>query len=179
MAAFTAIGKIEDIGLVPGRSISTSMTTFIAQNKGAGNYKRMEEGFRKGIVLEAITGIVISLLLFICRIPLMHLFTQNQEIIEEGATYFSVMFLAYAISNCSNGHQGYFRGIGYMKTTFYASITQITIRVILSMTIVPIIGIKGIGYGCMMGWAIQLTWQAIYRIYVYKNKGDTHVTRNT
>lgn len=180
IAAFNAIGKIEDIGLVPGRSISTSMTTFIAQNKGARNYERMEKGFRQGILLEIIAGILISLSLFLFRDPLMHLFTNNKEIILEGSSYFSVMYLAYMISNCSNGHQGYYRGIGYMKTTFYASVTQITIRAIVAMLIVPTVGIKGIGYGCMIGWSVQLTWQAIYRIYVYKNKlkkGETHVTR--
>ena len=170
IAAFNAIGKIEDIGLVPGRSISTSITTFVAQNKGANNKERMEKGFREGILLEIMVGIFISLVLYICRFPLMSLFTSNQEIIFEGASYFSVMFLAYVLSNCSNGHQGYYRGIGYMKTTFFGSVTQISIRAIVSVLIVPFIGIRGIGYACMIGWSCQLVWQAIYRIYVYRKE---------
>lgn len=35
MAAFNAVGKIEDFALVPGRSISNAMMTFTAQNDGA------------------------------------------------------------------------------------------------------------------------------------------------
>lgn len=170
IAAFNAIGKIEDIGLVPGRSISNAMTTFIAQNKGAGNRKRMEKGFRQGLILEVIAGVLISCTLCFLRVPLMSLFTNNKEIILEGASYFAVMFLAYVISNVSNGHQGYYRGVGYMKTTFLGSITQITIRAIITMMIVPIVGIKGIGYACMIGWTMQLGWQAPYRYYLYRKE---------
>ena len=163
IAAFVAIGKIEDLGLVPGRNISDSIMTFTAQNKGANQKDRIEHGFKQGMILELCTGIVISLLLFIFRKELMGLFTKDALIIQEGVSYFSVMFLAYALSNCSNGNQGYFRGIGYMKTTLFGTITQITIRVIVTYILISTMSIKAIGIACMAGWFVQFIWQSIYR----------------
>ena len=53
-AAFSAVRKIEDIGLLPGRSISTGITSFTAQNKGAKNESRIGQGFRQGMSMEII-----------------------------------------------------------------------------------------------------------------------------
>ena len=49
MAAFNAVGKIEDFALVPGRSISNAMMTFTAQNDGA---KKSQSELR--MVFEAV-----------------------------------------------------------------------------------------------------------------------------
>ncbi|MBQ0064853.1 MAG: MATE family efflux transporter [Firmicutes bacterium] len=168
IAAFNAVGKIEDIGLVPGRTIANAATTFIAQNKGAQKKERMEKGYRQAMFMEVVTGIVISMSLFFFRNPLMSLFTKDQNIISEGAIYFSIMFVAYMISNFSNGQQGYFRGVGLMKTTFLGTLTQITIRACTTFILVPMIGIKGIGFACMIGWLCQISWQFPYRAYIYK-----------
>ena len=67
MAAFNAVGKIEDFALVPGRSISNAMMTFTAQNDGAKKPKRIKDGFRSGIMLE------ICYAVFICAVLLLSL----------------------------------------------------------------------------------------------------------
>lgn len=64
MAAFNAVGKIEDFALVPERSISNAMMTFTAQNDGAGRKDRVREGFKKGLMLETCYGLFISVVMF-------------------------------------------------------------------------------------------------------------------
>lgn len=162
MAAFNAIGKIEDIGLVPGRTLSDAMMTFVAQNKGAKQEKRMEKGFQEGMLLELGFGLCISFLLYCFRKPLLSLFTDNERIINQGISYFSVMFIAYALSNLANGNQGYFRGIGKMKITFLGTITQISIRTLASYFWIGTYGLKGVGLACMAGWIVQFIWQWFY-----------------
>ncbi|MGM9946459.1 MATE family efflux transporter [Floccifex sp.] len=169
MAAFNAIGKIEDIGLVPGRTLSDAMMTFVAQNKGANQEKRMEKGFKEGMFLEFVFGLCISFLLFCFRKPLMSLFTDNESIIYQGISYFSVMFIAYALSNLANGNQGYFRGIGKMKITLLGTITQISIRTIASFIWIEKYCLKGVGFACMTGWIVQFIWQWLYH-YKYIKK---------
>lgn len=165
IAAFNAIGKIEDIGLLPGRSISDSIMTFVAQNEGAGQKERGEKGFRQGILLEMISGILVSLVVYLFMDPLLHLFTSEAQIIEEGRSYFLIMAFFYWIPCIMNGHQGYFRGIGAMKTVFLGTLTQITVRVITTMLLVPHMGVAGVGIACIAGWSVHGAWAVPYRIY--------------
>ena len=165
IAAFNAIGKIEDIGLLPGRSISDSIMTFVAQNEGAGQKERAEKGFRQGILLDVISGILVSLVVYLFMDPLLHLFTAEAQIIGEGRSYFLIMAFFYWIPCIMNGHQGYFRGIGAMKTVFLGTLTQITVRVITTMLLVPRMGVAGVGIACIAGWSVHGAWAIPYRIY--------------
>lgn len=165
IAALHAVRKIEDIGLVPGRTISTSIMTCTAQNRGAKNQERMEKGFRIGMGMELFTGLLLFPILFVLKRPLMLLFTTDEAIIAEGLSYYAIMAGAYWLSSFTNGTQGYFRGIGAMTTTLFGTLSQITVRVIVTFLLIPRIGIQGIGYACIAGWVFMLVWQTPYRIY--------------
>lgn len=165
IAAFHAVHKIEDIGLVPGRTISSSIMTFTAQNVGAKDYERTEKGFRLGMLMEIGSGLLLCPVLLLLSRPLMQIFTKDEAIIFEGLAYFAVMAFGYWPSCLNNGTQGYFRGIKAMKTTLFGTLTQITVRVIVTIILVPRVGLVGIGYACMAGWFAMLLWQTPYRIY--------------
>ena len=144
--------------------------TFVAQNEGAGQKERGEKGFRQGILLVAISGILVSLIVYLFMDPLLHFFTAEAQIIEEGRNYFLIMAFFYWIPCIMNGHQGYFRGVGAMRTVLFGTLTQITLRVITTMLIVPKIGVVGVGIACLVGWSVQVGWQAPYRFYLGKKK---------
>lgn len=170
IAAFNAIGKIEDIGLLPGRSISDSIMTFTAQNDGAGKKERMEKGFRQGILLECVAGLCVCLVVGLFTEPLMHMFTSDVHILKEGTAYFAIMSFAYWLPCMTNGHQGYFRGVGAMRTVLLATLTQITLRVITTVLIVPQVGVAGVGIACIVGWSAQLGWTVPYRYWMGRKK---------
>ena len=54
VAAYNAVTRIDDFAFTPEQSISHAITTFSAQNRGAGNLKRVKQGFRKGLLLESV-----------------------------------------------------------------------------------------------------------------------------
>ena len=105
-AAFSAVRKIEDIGLLPGRSISTGITSFTAQNKGAKNESRIRQGFRQGMRMEIIVGMAMCAVVLLLRFPLMTLFTQDESIIADGVRYFNLIGFCYALPCVTNGLQG-------------------------------------------------------------------------
>ncbi len=159
-AAFSSVRKIEDIGLLPGRSISTAMTAFIAQNEGAGNTERTNSGYRRGMMLEMATGILVSLIVLLLRRPLMTLFSDESTVITLGVAYFNVIGFFYWLPCVTNGLQGYFRGKGHMIASFLATLTQISFRVLMTLILTPRLGIGGIGIACVIGWSIMLGWGA-------------------
>ena len=162
-AAFSAARKIEDIGLLPGRSISSAMTSLIAQNRGAENEERVEQGFRKGMLLEGGIGLLVSAVVLLLRRPLMSLFTTDAEIIQNGVTYFNLIGFCFWLPCLTNGMQGYLRGVGAMKTSLFATLTQISFRVAATLLLVPRMGISGVALACVIGWSAMLIWTLPYR----------------
>ena len=162
-AAFSAARKIEDIGLLPGRSVSSAMTSLIAQNRGAENEERVEQGFRKGMLLEGGIGLLVSAVVLLLRRPLMSLFTTDAEIIQNGVTYFNLIGFCFWLPCLTNGMQGYLRGVGAMKTSLFATLTQISFRVAATLLLVPRMGISGVALACVIGWSAMLIWTLPYR----------------
>ena len=167
-AAFSAARKIEDIGLLPGRSISVAMTSLIAQNVGAGEKKRVEQGFQKGMLLEGCSGLLVCGVVLLLRGGLMSLFSEDPEIIRAGLDYFQIISFCYFLPCLSNGMQGYFRGIGAMKTSLFATLSQISFRVVATLLLAPRIGISGVALACIIGWSAMLLWTIPWRRYLLK-----------
>ncbi len=162
-AAFSAARKIEDIGLLPGRSMSAAMTALIAQNRGAGDAGRVEQGFRRGMLLEGVAGLLVCTVVLLMRTPLMSLFSADAAIIRAGVTYFNVIGFCYWLPCLTNGMQGYLRGVGAMKTSLFGTLTQISFRVAATLLLVPRMGIPGVALACIIGWAAMFIWTMLYR----------------
>jgi len=162
-AAFSAVRKIEDIGLLPGRSIATAITAFIAQNRGAGKGERVERGFRRGMSLEFAAGAAVCLAVLVLRRPLMTLFTRDGDIVEKGVRYFDVIGFCYWLPCITNGMQGYFRGMGRMTVTLFGTLSQISVRVLATLLLVPAMDIPGVGLACVLGWCAMLSWEVPLR----------------
>ncbi len=159
-AAFSAVRKIEDIGLLPGRSIATAITALVAQNRGAGNGIRVEQGCRRGMALELAAGVLMCAAVLALRRPLMRLFTLDGDIVESGVRYFDIIGFCYWLPCLTNGIQGWFRGVGRMTVTLFGTLTQISVRVLATLLLVPRMGIPGVGLACVLGWCAMLSWEA-------------------
>ncbi|MBR2529062.1 MAG: hypothetical protein IKE58_11410 [Blautia sp.] len=168
-AAFSAVRKIEDIGLLPGRSIASAITAFIAQNKGAKDDKRVDQGCNRGLSLEFAVGLAMCLVVLFLRRPLMTLFTKDSDIVENGVRYFNIIGFCYWLPCLTNGLQGYFRGIGRMTVTLFATLTQISVRVLATVLLVPVMMIPGVGLACVLGWCAMLSWEAPLQRYLRKS----------
>ena len=164
-AAFSAVRKIEDIGLLPGRSIASGVTAFTAQNEGAGMHDRTREGFRHAFLIELSCGLLVSALVLLLRHPLMSLFTTDGAIVAAGVDYFRIIGFCYALPCLTNGCQGFFRGIGRMGTTVLATLTQISIRVIVTLLVVAPMGLPGVGLACVAGWTAMLGWSLPWLVH--------------
>ncbi len=162
MAAFNAVGKIEDFALVPERSLSNAMTTFTAQNDGAGRKDRVRQGLIKGLLLELAYFVFICMLILWLHRPMLGLFSGEAATLDEGSRYFRVMAFFYWLPALTNGIQGFFRGMKHMKVTLFLTLTQISVRVLVTWLVIGRLGITGIAYACAAGWTAMLIAAALY-----------------
>lgn len=176
IAAFNAVTRMDDFACIPEQSISAAISTFIAQNRGAGKPERIRTSFRAGIRLEFGYWILIGTLVFCMRRPIVSLFLTGDgsgEVIRLGSEYLAVMAFFYLWPAMTNGVQGFFRGMGKMHTTMLGTFIQTSIRTVCTFILAPRIGITGIAFACVIGWSAMLLFEVPYYFITCKKKNLT------
>jgi putative MATE family efflux protein len=177
MAAFNAVNKIDAYAFTPEQSISHAMTTFVAQNCGAGKEERIRKGFRAGMALEFCYWVMICTAVLLLREPLMRLFVTGEaaDIVALGSGYLGIMAFFYVFPGFTNGMQGYFRGRKHMKMTLLGTFIQTSLRVIFVYILVPKMGLKGVAFACAIGWTMMLAVEIPYYFHSLKADSGTAV----
>ena len=158
MAAYTIVNRIDDFACLPEQNIAHAMPALMAQNKGAGKKDRMREGFRCGMILEIIYGLIVFALCFLFAREFMLCFIKDEEVIGHGVIYLHLISLMYILPAVTNGIQGYFRGIGDLKVTLISSFVNMGIRVLAAAPLVckMHLGIEALPYSYLAGWSAML-----------------------
>lgn len=160
IAAFNAVSRVDDFACIPEQSISSGMMTCVAQNRGAGQKERVLETLRTGMTLELVYGVLICAATLLCRTPVMRLFAaqDSERMVQMGLDYLTWMAFFYLLPGLTNGIQGYFRGMGEMKTTLVATAIQISVRTAVVYLLVPAVGLKAAAWACAIGWCCMLVY---------------------
>lgn len=90
----------------------TATTSFVAQNYGAGNKKRIMKVYGITTAYSFGLGLVLGALLFFFRVPFLSLFTTDPDVLHYGSIRLSVMGFSYCISAFMDNAAGAARGIG-------------------------------------------------------------------
>lgn len=173
IAAYNAVTKVDDFAYTPEQNISHGITTFIAQNRGAEKKDRILKGFYTGLLLEFCYWVMICLVAWLLRTPIVSLFISGEqaaEIVSLGSSYLGIMAFFYIFPAFTNGFQGFFRGMGYMKMTLLGTIIQTTFRVIFVYLLTPRFGILGAPFACGIGWTLMLLVEIPYFFSVRRKK---------
>lgn len=160
-AAFTAINRVDDYAYIPEQNIGHAMTSVMAQNRGAGEMKRVRASFRVGMYIELVYGAVLGIFLLFFANPVMHLFTHDEATVVLGEQYLHLIALMYIVPAVTNGIQGYFRGMGDLKITLWSSMINMGARVAACALLVFVcrMGITALPWAYLIGWAAMMLYE--------------------
>ncbi len=161
IAAFNGASRLESFALIPGDSIGNGITTFVAQNEGAGDSGRILEGYRKGNRLVTAYYLVVSGLLLGLAPRLMALFVSAGEaaVIDIGSGYLRAVASFYLVSGFCTVFQGFFRGLGMMNITLIGTVLKMAVRVLLAWILVPDFGLTSLAFCVAAGWFVMAVYQ--------------------
>lgn len=169
--------KIDDYAITPAICIGNASAVFLAQNRGAGEISRYKKGFLIGLIMEIIYTIFIAIMIGVFKIPLLKLFSHDQEVYPYGISYLFIMSFLYILPGFTNGEQSYFRGLGKLNIVFLSSFVQIIFRVIAAYILIPLYGVEGAALCTLVGWIAMLSFETPVLInYWLKNKGLNHIS---
>lgn len=175
IAAFAAASRIDDFSYTPEQNIAHAMTSFMAQNKGAGKTERMKACFRQGMLIEFCYAMIVLLVGFFGAEWIMGLFSTDPLVVEEGVKYMHIISFAYLLPAMTNGIQGFFRGIGDLKVTLISSSVNVVVRCIVIYPFLKYVynGIEAFPITYVIGWICMLVAELPLLIKTYREFGKT------
>ena len=179
VAAFTAVGRIEQIVQQPYGSLSMALSTHAGQNLGAKNYKRIKEGFTKGMIIMTVFSLVVLPLAQAGGETVMKLFVEDPEIIRMGATALRITSAFYFALGTIYVCRGVLNGIGDAGFSLSNGVVEVIGRIgfPLLLGLFPVIGVWGIWLAAGLTWFIS-GFFALVR-YIVKVRSAAFITATT
>lgn len=169
MAAFAAAVKIDAFAYMPVQDFGNAFSTFIAQNYGAKEKRRIQKGLKEAVRISAIFCLAISMLVCIFAKPLMMIFVDAKEtdIIMAGVRYLRIEGAFYIGIGWLFLLYGLYRALSRPSMSVVLTVFSLGTRVVLAyiLSAIPSIGVTGIWWSIPIGWALaDLVGLAYYKI---------------
>lgn len=173
LAGYSAGMRIESICIVPMAAMGNVISSYTAQNLGAGRKDRVVEGYHTGYRIVFAFAVILCVILELFYQPLIELLLGDEGTglaVSTGVSYLRFIGWFFVLIGLKMITDGLLRGAGDMKMFTVANLVNLTIRVVLAVTLAPRIGIEMVWYAVPIGWlANYLISFAEYRTGKWKS----------
>ena len=142
VAGYEAASKIHNFAYMSFNTMGTALSSFAAQNYGAGRGDRVKEGFRTGTLMCFCLTVVVVLIFQLLPRQLMGLFVdpgQEAEVVETGIRYMRIISPDYLIICFIITFGGLFRGVGKIIDFFLVTVWDFTVRVVMCFVLTKVL----------------------------------------
>ena len=164
LAGYAAGTRIESLSIVPMLAMGNAMSTFTAQNIGAGKLDRVKEGYKMSYVIVLSTGLFLCIMYQLFGDFFISLFLEDTsgEAYAVGIEFITFLSFFYSFIGLKQSVDGLLRGAGDVAAFTTANLVNLSIRVIVTNVFAPIYGIQVAWMAVPMGWAanyiISFSW---------------------
>lgn len=150
----------------------TACGSFIGQNYGANNKKRIVKSYFISLAYSFTAGLVLGILLVIFGHTFLGLFTKDAAVIEAGMYRLTVMGFSYAISAFMDASIAASRGLGEtIIPTIIVIMGSCVFRVIWIYTVFAYFHtVPSLYLLYCISWTITAIAEIVYLIYLYRKK---------
>ena len=158
--------QIESISWMAADGFSASINAFTSQNYGAKNYNRVQKGYKTGMLVVGLWGLLTSCILIFLPGPIFSCFIHESTILPYGIDYliilgFSQLFMCIEIAT-----QGAFNGLGKTLPPSIVSIVFTSARIPMAIVLSHFLGVNGIwlaiSISSIIKGTILVTWFILY-----------------
>ena len=166
LAGFSAGMRIESICVVPMSGVGSAISSYTAQNIGAGSEERVVKGFRAAIQMVIVFAVILCVALQLFHEPLIALFLGDEgtaAALSTGQDYLKFIGWFFCLIGFKMTVDGLLRGAGDMTMFTIANLVNLFIRVAVAMTMAPVYGIHMVWVAVPIGWFMN--WLISYCEY--------------
>jgi len=169
MAAYATAAKIESFVQMPLQNIGMAVSTYTAQNTGAGNLERVKKGIVSALKIVAVFTLLMTVLMLVFSKYLILIFIDKAEteVISMGVEYLNLVAMFYICLGLIHIFISFLRGTGYVLFPMINTISELSFRVIIAYSFASFMGYHGIFWGRPLSFLLS----ASCLLYAYR-KGN-------
>lgn len=157
LAGYTAANKLYGLLEVAASSYGYGISTYTAQNIGAGKKERVRTGLIAALKIGVVTAILMSFIMLIGGKPILGLFIKAEQSMAEAALstgyhflcvlalFFPFLYILYILRSC-------IQGMGNSVMPMLSSLIQVFMRIVFAVVITGIVGHEGVFWGEIAAW---------------------------
>lgn len=173
IAGYSAAIKLNTFAITGFSTLSNGLSSYVAQNYGAGKLERIKKGYKSGIIMASIVAIPFIVCYFCLPETMLGLFLDEGGIkaSEIGIKFLRIVSPFYIFVGIKIMSDGTLRGkgnmLGFMITTF----SDLILRVILAFILSAPYGSTGIWLSWPVGWLVSTLLSVVF-VFVSSKKSE-------
>ena len=171
IAGYAAATKVDMFAVMPIIALGSAMSTFAAQDAGAGDYGRVKQGYHTGCIMTLVICAALALIVTPGRMFWMSLFVSTAEypelageIILMGAGMLAVTPLFYWVLGLIHAALNTMAGAGDTMFSMIAMILMMLLRVAFAWALISFAAMdqRAIWWAFVLSWAVTLIFVQIH-----------------
>ena len=155
LAGYTAGTRIESICIVPMIASGNAVSTFTAQNLGAGHPERVKKGYLAAVRMAAVFAVMICLILTFFHGNIINAFLEEGSepiAFETGNAYLTFIAFFFICIGFKAITDGVLRGAGDVVVFTLANLINLGIRVTVAFALSPVWGVQAVWFAIPLVW---------------------------
>lgn len=163
VAGYSAAFKIQTFFLTILNTMSSALSSFTAQNFGAGKLDRVKQGYK--VSIRVTVGIVLTFMVgtLLFTPQLVGMFNKDLSVIEVGTSFLRVTAPFFIVVTFKIVADGILRGAGDMRAFMFATFADLIIRVVLAYLMNPWLEFSSVSWAYPIGWTVG----TVISVYCY------------
>ncbi len=165
VAAFAAAMRVDQVAVIPLASVGLAMSTYVAQNRGAGQWHRIRVGvFRTGVLAAALAILLGAVnVMFGTDIVRLFLGPGEDEVVGMAHTYLVINGSLYVVLAVLFLLRNSIQGLGVTRVPLLAGVVELVARSAVGILLVAPLGFLGVCVAAPLAWlgatiTVGLAW---------------------
>lgn len=160
-------GQIESVSWMTADGFAAAMNSFVGQNYGAGQVKRVKQGYMTAVKIMFVWGMFSTGLLIFAAEPIFRIFIHENDVVREGISYLKILGVSQMFMCEELLTVGAYSGLGKTMHASIISILLTSARIPLALMLLATpLGLNGIW------WAITISSVVKGIVYVVSFSGS-------
>ena len=178
VGGISAVAPLNSVTFMPLFSFGIALSTYVAQNYGARDLKRVRSGTTKCLILTLIYTAATSVLMYIFAENMVELFlnktTENAAAINYGMRFLRIQASFYMLLSFILVYRNALQGMGFTFYPLMAGVVEMFMRVFGAIGLSVWYGFTGAAFSHPLAWVgstVLLTWDYWRKIKMLKRDG--------
>lgn len=158
VAAFTAAMRVDQVAVIPLATVGVAMTTYVAQNAGARQWRRIRTGVRQALLLGLAMSLALGLLIVGLGTQFVRLFVGSgqEQVVQMAHQYLLVNGALYSVLSLLFVIRHVIQGLGSTMAPTLAGVLELVARGVIGLFVVQHIGFIGVVLAAPAAWLAGL-----------------------